>query len=110
MALFFLTLTITASPHCRCGAGRRADYLPACKGSVDYLATRTCPCPELAAASTIACRSHVYEGKHLAQRGSTKRSCIPRHRASGISAGCEIPQHGIRQPMPMFQNCVGFSF
>jgi hypothetical protein len=25
----------TASPHCRCGAGRRAGYLPACKGSVD---------------------------------------------------------------------------
>ena len=25
----------TASPHCRYGAGRRADYLPACKGSVD---------------------------------------------------------------------------
>jgi len=25
----------TASPYCRYGAGRRADYVPACKGSVD---------------------------------------------------------------------------
>ena len=46
----------------------RADYLPACKGSVDSLATRTCPCPELAAASTLACHSHVYEGSTYPER------------------------------------------
>ena len=61
-ALFCLSLTLLLAPHCRYGARRRADYLPACKGSVDYLAARARPCPELAAASTFACHPPVYEG------------------------------------------------
>jgi hypothetical protein len=43
--------------------GRRAGYVPACKGSVDSPAARPCPWPELAAAGTFACQPHVYLGR-----------------------------------------------
>ena len=53
----------TASPALSIRAGGRAEYLPLCNGSVDCLAARPCPWPELAAASKLACRFHVYEGR-----------------------------------------------
>src|SRR5262245_51095082 len=81
--LFDLALTVPPSPPCRCGPGRRADYLPVCRGSVDCLA----------AASTVACRSHVYEGRHLSREAAP---CADAFFAQepGISAGCVV----VREP------------
>ena len=53
------------------------------------LSARPCPWPELAADSVRVSFPRL-RGKHLPPRGSTTRSCIPRHRDSGVSAGCEI--------------------
>jgi hypothetical protein len=77
-----LALTLPLPPPCRGGARRRAGYVPACKGSVDSLAARTCPCPELAAASTVACPPPAYKGEHLS------REAAPR---AGAFLGLGIP-------------------
>ena len=106
----FPRIDLNGQPELSIGAGRRAENLPLCKGSVDSLATRPCPWPELAAASMFVCPSHVYLGKHPTLRGSTMRSCIPRQGASGIAAGCEIPAARDTPAHAYVKDCVEDSF
>ena len=79
----------TPVPYCRgarLGTCRLSSRL---QGVGRPLSARPCLWPELAADSVRVSFPRL-PGKHLPPRGSTTRSCIPRHRDSGVSAGCEI--------------------
>ncbi len=86
----------TASSPCRGEAGRRADYLPACKGSVD-LCLPGHALARIWRQASFACPPPVYQGEHLSPRGSTARS-VPsptwglRHRSR--MRDCRRPKHG----------------
>ena len=108
--MFFALLTLRQPRAVEVRSWERADDLPACKGSVDSLATRPCPWPELAVANKFVCPSHVYLGKHPSLRGITLRACIPHHRDSGISAGCEIPAARDTPAHAHVKDCVEDSF
>ena len=85
----FCLVDFTPVPYCRgtrLGTCRLSSRL---QGVGRPLSARPCPWPELAADSVRVSFPRL-PGKHLPPRGSTTRSCIPRHRDSGVSAGCEI--------------------
>ena len=85
----FSLVDFTPVPCCRgtrLGTCRLSSRL---QGVGRPLSARPCPWPELAADSVRVSFPRL-PGKHLPPRGSTTRSCIPRHRDSGVSAGCEI--------------------
>src|SRR5262249_22247197 len=66
--LLDLALTKPPSPPCRCGPGRRADYLPVCRGSVDLA-----DCPELASAGCGTVGAARAYASPRALRGSGRR-------------------------------------
>jgi hypothetical protein len=63
---------------------------PSARGPVDYLATRTCPCPELAVASTSRVSPMSTKGAPIPERHHAACVHSP-HRDPGIAAGCKIP-------------------
>jgi hypothetical protein len=99
----FPRVDYTASPVCRFGRGRRADYFPVCNGSVDnYL-----PGHALARnwrQAAFACLSPSTRESTRPREAARRAACIPRHEDSGISAGCRVSRgRGLRQAAPRGQ-------
>jgi hypothetical protein len=91
-----LALTKPPASHCRYEAGRRADYVPACKGSVDLCLPGHALARNWRQAS-FACSPPAYQGS-THPREAARRACVHSpHRDSGIATGCQVvrcPEHG----------------
>jgi hypothetical protein len=105
---FFPFVDSTASPYCRYGAGRRADYLPACKGSVDLWL------PGHAIArnwrqTALACHSHVYEGGTYPREAARCARAFPAIGIPALQPDAKFNNMGYASPC-IRENCVAYSF
>jgi hypothetical protein len=87
----------TAGRSCRERSGRRAGYLPTCKGSVDC-----CP-PGHALVrnsrrASFACHPHVYEGGTRPREAARRVACLPHIGTPASQPDARLP--GLREDTP----------